>query len=170
MTTDFVLDLADEPTLPATVAVSIKASAALDHTTSVKLRNLLNKAEIERRYWQERSVPFLMITELDAPPIVLENVDLLHRFTALNGVKLPASLEELAAHLLDRLKVAPDLAVRDHGAGFDKVMGLPRGTGTNLIWHCIASGRWKVNLTTKLDAASPLVDVAGVENFAEAQL
>ena len=73
MTTDLVVDLADEPDLPATIAISIKRAGALDCTTSAKLRNLLNKAEIERRYWQERNVPFLMITERNAPSVVLEN-------------------------------------------------------------------------------------------------
>lgn len=156
MTTDFLVDLADRLGLPATVAISVKRTADLNDAAPLKLKSLLNKAEIERRYWTARKVPFLIITESDAPSTVLANTDLLHRFSDLKGIKLPASIDELSDHLLDRILAAPALPAKDHGAMFDAAMRLPRGTGISLIWHCIAARRWAADLTQPLDPASPL--------------
>jgi hypothetical protein len=159
MTTDLLVDLADRPGLPANVAVSVKPAADLEDTPT-KVRNLLAKAEIERRYWAARDTPFLLITDADLPDVVRENADLLQRYMDLKGIELPASLAQLAEHLLDRIIAAPGLPVRDHGTAFDKAMGLPRGTGTNIIWHSLATSRWTADPAERLDAARPLFAAA----------
>lgn len=166
MTTDLVVDLAERPDLPANVAISVKRAGALTDTP-LKVRNLLAKAEIERRYWQARDTPFLLITDADLPDVVRDNADLLQRYTSLKGVELPASVDELASHLLDRIVAAPGLPARDHGVAFDKAMGLRRGTGTNLIWHSLATNRWTVDPNERLDAARSLFGAAPNPAFKE---
>lgn len=160
MTTDFLVDLADLPDLPANAAISVKKATDLEQTTPRKLANLLNKAEIERRYWAERGVPFLLVTDEDVPEVVQSNVDLLHRYLSLKGVRLPASIGELADHLLDLFRAAPALAVSTHGEAFDRSMGLVRGTGTSLVWHCLATGAWAADLTRPLDAGLPIHELS----------
>jgi hypothetical protein len=156
MITDLLVDLAEQPGLPANVAISIKTASDLDQTTPRKLAKLLNNAEIERRYWAERGVPFMLITDQDVPAPVQRNVDLLHRFLSLKGVQLPAPIEELADHLLDLFQAAPTLAVSVHCDAFDKSMGLGRGTGTSIAWHCLATGAWSANLTLRLGPELPI--------------
>lgn len=159
MTTDLLIDVVDRPGLPANLAISVKKASDLEETTATKLANLLKKAEIERRYWAERGVPFSLITEKDVPAPVRANVDLLHRYGSLDGVRLPAGLDELSDHLLDLLLAAPTLPVSAHGEAFDRTMGLPRGTGTSLAWHALATGVWAADITRPLEAASPIHDL-----------
>ena len=156
MNTDFLVDLDDLPGLPANVAISVKRAGALEQTTPRKLANLLNKAEIERCYWAERGTPFLLVTEEDVPAVVRGNVDLLQRYMSLKGVQLPAPIGELADHLFDLLHAAPTLAVSVHGEAFDRSMGLDRGTGTFIAWHCLATGTWAADLAQRLDATLPI--------------
>ena len=156
MTTDLLVDVADLPDLPPNVAISVKKASDLEQTTPRKLANLLNKAEIERRYWAERGVPFLLVTDEDVPGPVRRNVDLLHRYVSLKGMRLPAPVGELADHLLDLLQAAPGLAVSAHGEVFDRSMGLARGSGTSLAWHCLATGAWAADLTRTLEAGLPI--------------
>lgn len=156
MSTDFLVDLADLPDLPAYLAISVKKAKDLEKTTPRRLTNLLSKAEIERRYWAERGVPFLLVTDEDIPEVVRRNVDLLQRFISLKGIQLPAPLNELAEHLLDMLQTAPALSVSKHGEAFDRTMGLARGTGTSLVWHCLATGAWIADLNRPLDAGYPI--------------
>lgn len=166
MTTDLLLDLADRPGLPANVAISIKRAEALEDTPT-KVKNLLEKAEIERRYWEARETPFLVITDADVPEVVRDNADLLQRHMELKGVELPATVDELAHHMLDRITAAPGLPVRDHGGSFDKAMDLPRGTGVNLIWHSLATNRWTADPGERLDAARPLFAASANTSFQE---
>lgn len=159
MTTDLLVDMEDLPGFPANVAISVKRAGALEDTP-IKVANLLAKAEIERRYWRERETPFILITDADLPAVTVENADLLQRYTTLAGVELPAPADELIDHLFDRVSAASGLPVREHGALFDKAMGLRRGTGTNLIWHSLATHRWTVEPDERLDPARPLFGAA----------
>lgn len=70
MSSDFVVD-SDEKELPR-FAIQVKPNKALDSP------RVIEKLQIERSYWQEKGVPFYLVTENQIPQTVFENINLLY--------------------------------------------------------------------------------------------
>lgn len=64
MSTDFLVYFEDGP-----VAISVKPSSKLNERT-------LGKLEIERRYFERRSIPFYIVTEKEIPEMFVQNIQL----------------------------------------------------------------------------------------------
>lgn len=75
MTTDFVV------TIPGTTGIGI-----IDQARTVKpsgeLQNqrVLEKFEIERRYWESRKINWGIVTEQDIPEVLVKNIEFLHNY------------------------------------------------------------------------------------------
>jgi hypothetical protein len=67
MTTDFLLDTVVDGR-PMQAARAVKPAAKLAD------RRVLEKLEIERRYWVQRGVDWGIVTERDLPPVLIENL------------------------------------------------------------------------------------------------
>ncbi|MGZ5009830.1 MAG: TnsA endonuclease N-terminal domain-containing protein [Methylobacter sp.] len=117
MTSDFLVNTinAQRPKF----VLQAKYSEALQDARTIE------KLELERRYWQQKSVPWLLITEEDIPNIVFQNISWLY----------PAQREELDgetiqervamyAHHFDR---APFKSLIDIAKELDVAYSLPAG-------------------------------------------
>lgn len=159
MTTDFLVTLkrpADEPELPVEVALSTKRSSALRDTPR-KVDRLLEKAEIERRYWARRGIPFRLVTDEELPQGLLHNIALLMGFRELDGHLVSAEeAPEFVAYLFDQFSLGPTTPMRVICAATDARLSLPRGAALQLVWHALATRQWEADLRERLDPRRPL--------------
>ena len=156
MTTDFLVDLEETDGLPPHLAISYKMHCALDGTTPRKLKNLLDKAEIERRFWGRRGIPFIFVTSADIPKPLRLNFKLLSQHRDLTGFTSEAEAAEVAAHLAEHIQTVPAAPLKEHCNAVDKSLGLEPGTAISLAFHSIWHRRWTVDLRQRLDANLPL--------------
>ncbi|MEX9806634.1 TnsA endonuclease N-terminal domain-containing protein, partial [Proteus mirabilis] len=85
MSTDFLVDCKDGPF--EQFAIQVKPAAALQDERT------LEKLELERRYWQQKQIPWFIFTDKEINPVVKENIEWLY------SVKT----EEVSAELLAQL-------------------------------------------------------------------
>lgn len=87
MSSDFLVNTSN--TLKPKFALQAKYAQAMQDPRTIE------KLELERRYWQQKEVPWYLVTELDIPKTVFQNISWLY----------PAAREELSDEvIIDRQK------------------------------------------------------------------
>jgi hypothetical protein len=154
MTVDFLVTLAREIDDVRQVAISVKLVESLDD--SAQQQRTLEKEEIARRYWERRGVPFRFVTDRELPRVLIENLSLVFHYVQLDGLGIPEEqIPSVLDHLYDRIAAAPGVAV-NRTCLMDERLRLPRNTSASLVWHAIATKRWSVDMTARLDPERPL--------------
>lgn len=82
MSSDFLVNTSDKVN-PKFVLQAKYEEALQDHRTVEKL-------ELERRYWEKKKIPWMLITEKDVPKVVFQNISWLY----------PAQSDELESPVL----------------------------------------------------------------------
>lgn len=146
MTTDFVLTMKDG----STIAVSIKPSQELSK------KSVWEKFEIERLYWSERGITCDMATEKQLCLPLSRNIEWLHKFRDLTGHRIDeARAVQIGDHLLPSV-IEGKQPLAFLALDLDETLGFEHGTCLLAVKHLIASRRWIVDLTKKLDPSQPL--------------
>lgn len=132
-------------------AYAVKPSDQLESDT------VIAKLEIERAYWVERGVPWRIVTERDLPVGRVANYRWLHSARVADGLPVPpARIAQVLAHL----ERAVDAARRDGLSAVclreDERLGLPPGACLAVARHAIATRRWAVDLSARIDPSKPL--------------
>jgi hypothetical protein len=83
MTTDFLLTMADDTKHLTFAAFSIKSSKDL---SGKKRRRILEKLELERRYWLLRGIPWTLVTDEEINNSVIQNLDWLNYLTVESNI------------------------------------------------------------------------------------
>jgi len=117
MTSDFVVNTTNAQR--SKFVLQAKYSEALQDARTIE------KLELERRYWLQKSVPWMLITEKDIPNIVFQNISWLY----------PAQREELDAETIQELVAmyahhfnrAPSKSLIDIAKQLDAAYALPAG-------------------------------------------
>ena len=156
MTTDLVAVFGNEPA-GRRIAVAVKRSKDLSS------RRVLEKLEIERRYWAGRDVEWQITTERELPPVLIANLGLLYGYRSLERYDVPREPEEvlpLLAYLYDQLNASPQLALSRVCRAADERLKLAAGGALALVWHAVATKRWRVDLSSPLKGHLPLPALA----------
>ena len=150
-TSDFRVTFSDTSPVPE-VIISVKPSAELEK------RRVLEKLEIERTYWERRSVGWQLVTEQELPQVIIDNLNLVLPFRTLHGSvrKLDGSaipegsseaLIEKLFRYIERFNRSLKVACRE----FEQDFGLQAGTGLCLVWHAVATKKWSTDLSRPLN-------------------
>jgi len=129
MTSDFLVNTED-PRRPK-FALQAKYSETLQDSRTIE------KLELERRYWFQKSVPWMLVTERDIPKVILQNINWLY----------PAQRDQFDEKMmLDRVAIytqhfqlAPDKTLIDVAKQLDVVYKLPAGQSLLEIRQLLAS-------------------------------
>lgn len=148
-----------EPSVITTdVVVTISQSiGVIDQARTVKpsgeLQKLrvLEKLEIERRYWESRNISFGIVTERDIPIALVENVKWLHdKFYA-------SDLSPLSEHdilhistVLTKGVIQGKVSLRDIAVNCDERFGLEIGDSLCVARHLIANRQWLIDMNQPL--------------------
>ena len=164
MTTDLLLDL-EVDGHRSQLAVAIKYVAELeDPKKSVKV---IEKLELERRYWRDRGVAWALMTEREIPKHRCETYRTLVRCRDFEGLVAPTrgTWEERAAIVAAALP-----AGRGTLAAFckdvDSAHGWPSGDALAMVWHLAATRSVSFDLDAGLDPRRPLAQLSLMEPMA----
>ncbi|GIO09877.1 hypothetical protein J31TS6_59050 [Brevibacillus reuszeri] len=146
LTTDFLVSVGNQE-----VARTIKPSSQLDSP------RVIEKFEIERRYWATRNIDWGIVTELDIPKILVQNIEWIHKEhnnedTQRLGPYVVSGIEKIVLESIRDSHIS--LAVATSMA--DDQLGLEPGTSLAMIRHFIAAKRWKVNMNKPILPSQPL--------------
>jgi hypothetical protein len=82
MTTDFVIDVVRDGHIDQ-IARAVKPAKELDNV------RVIEKLEIERRYWLEKGVDWAIVTEKEILRSLSENISWVHNYASLDDLKQP---------------------------------------------------------------------------------
>jgi hypothetical protein len=153
MTSDFVITINTEAGNRIFVR-SVKPSKELDK------QRVLEKLEIERKYWMARNVDWAIITEKDLPDTIIENIQCVREYTEIQDrIKItPAQLLKQSKALA---RFAKKLTLHNACQKCDSLFGAKPGTSLTLAYHLIASRKWKVDMSVAIHPDNKLRFLAG---------
>lgn len=145
MTTDFLLKLN-------------RGMKTIFHARTMKYEDKLDdprvieKFEIERRYWQARHVNWACVTENGIPRQAVENARFLHPYYFVTDLYplTPKDIRRISFELASRLP-GGDLPFHEIANGCDQKFGLAPGRSLAVARHLIARGIWKVDLSQPIN-------------------
>ncbi len=150
MTTDFLLTIRNGLN-ETEVARTVKPSNELASSRGIE------KFAIELEYWKARKTNWGIICEDRVTKTVARNIEWVHNFRDLpEGLSLAEKgLEQIETFLIPLIssKTAPSRATSE----CDDRLGLEPGTALSLVRHFIATRRWAVKMTRRIDPTSPLI-------------
>jgi hypothetical protein len=156
MTTDFLVSLADLRGLPHMMALSVKPSTEFAASRR-RVTRLVEKAEIERRYWAARNVPFRFVTDEEMPDAYVQNIKLLLGAQSLDGLAITAEeVPEALAYLADQVRAAPTVSLASICSAADKRLRFTAGLSLALVWHALGTRQWSVDLMQRLRPDMPI--------------
>jgi hypothetical protein len=130
-----------------------RGSTDIDEPRTVKYKDELNnkrvleKLEIERRYWEARRIRLKIVTEDRVPLALARNVEWLHPYIELNdfsGLSEFVMCQTVSA-LRDAL-VKQHAPLRDVALRIDDRLGLEIGTSLSIVRYLLANRRLKVDM------------------------
>lgn len=119
-------------------------------------RRVLEKFEIERRYWNRRGVTWGIVTENDIPKGLVRNVQWVHCYNDRSAVAhvSPNVCEAIAGMVVEFLDIGNSLS--DAALAADDRLGLAAGTSLSVARHLIATREWHVDMERLIQPAQPL--------------
>lgn len=133
------------------VARSVKAASELERKTT------LEKLEMERRYWEVKSIDWSIVTEKDINSVKVKNIEwALSSIHAISDMGLSEQeIIELGAVLQLRLYSNKDSSIRSIVTGFEVDYTLDEGLGLFLFRYLVAIKAVRLNMNIPIDLNSP---------------
>ena len=130
MTTDIVQDIRGTNGIE-TRAYAVKTASDLEKS------NTLQKLEIEWHYWQDRGIPWKIITRAELPQRMIDNIAWIRDFSSSHGLQCRSL--ELIPHFLEEIVASPQLSVGKFCFDADTRYNLPSGSSLALMRHLLAT-------------------------------
>ncbi|GBG55938.1 transposase [Sporomusaceae bacterium FL31] len=163
LTTDFLITVVLDGK-KRNIARTIKKTLDLEKS------NVIEKFEIERRYWLARGVDWGIVTEKDIPWNITSNVDLIHDNYHLKIGDLTHDDLSYYCNMIKHQIQASNTQIRYICQSFDKENNLISGSGINIVKYLIARKEVAVNMEMKIRFNAPTSDfivINGVSNDAK---
>ena len=140
MTTDFLVTVVDSSGNKRDLARTLKYAKDL---RGKKGKAILEKFEIERRYWLDKEIDWGIVTDLQIPKTLVSNVEDCHAYRDLDSVvnvdaQKVAAVEDLIRR---RAQEYPDHKLSAFAALLDQSRSLEPGTSLAVIRHLLANKR-----------------------------
>jgi hypothetical protein len=155
LTTDFLLTLEVD-------GKRIYHARTIKYTQDLARRRVIEKFEIERRYWQAHGVDWGIVTERDMPAPVVNNIDIVYQSYFLPQFVDHERLADTAQVLTEMVREEPAIPLATAAKSCDHRLGVKRGSSLQVAYYLIATRQWRIDIFQPLDAAKPLhiLDVA----------
>jgi hypothetical protein len=158
LTTDFLISTYGEGK-PVEIARTIKLAKDLEST------RVIEKLEIERRYWAAKGVDWGIVTENEIPRVLAKNVEVIHasyRLEATPEMDVP-NLLLLAKTLKDRLRTSSG-SISGVSTKLDEDMNLSVGTSLSLFKHLVARKEVLLDMGARLDFTRSVKSIQGISD------
>ena len=145
MTTDFLI------VLPAPVGLVMQART-IKPAKYLDMRRIIEKFEIERRYWLSQRVHWAIVTEREINLALANNVKWFHKFLSVSSLApLTEEIIREIAILLTQLVTTRKGCISNLALVCDKELGLETGQSLAVARHLIASRQWQVDMTKPIN-------------------
>lgn len=151
MTTDFIV------TLCSNIGV-VDVARTVKPIEKLSSKRVLEKFEIERRYWEKRNISWGIVTEREIDYVLVENMKWLHNFFYVQDL-LPLTendIKEIAFSLTQRVN-ALQIPLKDIAAECDSEFGLEKGSSLCVARHLIANRQWLININQPIKPEQKLI-------------
>lgn len=151
MTTDFVID--------ALVGGQIRRYArAVKPADQLDDGRVLEKLELERRYWRQQGVDWGIVTERELPAIFIKNIRWLHdaRFLEHLAVEHPDRFEDRCRQLLRALTGTAGVSVKNFCRRLEETYGFTPGEPLLVMRHLLANKRLAIDMNRPFAVSGPL--------------
>ena len=150
MTTDFLITIKDDFGIHQ-IARTVKPARMLDD------KRVIEKYEIERRYWLEHSVDWGIVTEKEIPTSVVQNIQFFHPF---RNYRIEGSsnidFDLIVSLLRKRFELDKDISIQQICVHFDKINKVQEGTALSLFKYLVAKKEIRLDITKEIDLQAPL--------------
>lgn len=121
-------------------------------------KRVLEKLEIERRYWESRGVDWKIVTEKQIPVTLANNIQWLHQYRILEDFATlsAAEAEQVISVLTKHIRTGGAVPLRSITLQTDNRLGLEPGTSLSLVRHLLACRRWRIDMTKTINVCEPL--------------
>lgn len=146
MTTDFLIDMKTNSGI-VLVPRSVKTANELNND------RVLEKQEIERRYWAAKVDLWGLVTDLDLPDQRIKNLRWLHEMQSLENMvtPYPEFWQDRCNQFLTALSQAKDVTIKRFIQNLDRTYGFGMGEGLTVLRHLAANKKIMIDLDTKFD-------------------
>lgn len=161
MTTDFLITLNDG----TEIARTIKSKDELLN------KRVIEKFEIERRFWDMRDVDWGIVTENEINKIIAKNIEDIHSYKnirdidSLKDIEI-SELKDLIYELSRRL-IDSDMSLRHICTQFDSDMILEGGSALSIFRYLIINKLLKIDICQKIDVNKKIIIEPLDEEFIE---
>jgi len=135
LTSDFLLT-----TTNGLMARSVKMSHELDN------RRVLEKLEIERRYWNEKGVDWRLVTEREINRQKAKNIEWLHASKILRGLPYGDALLDEMLSEMERLYLEMENPILELCEQIERSFSVDCGTGLAMFKHLAANKRLPLDM------------------------
>ena len=144
LTTDFLIT-----TINGVFARTVK------HSTELRKQRVLEKLEIERRYWAVQGIDWQIITEQEICWQMAYNVEWLHNSQTLKGLCIEETLLNKALHDVKALYDGTDRSIFSICEELDSKYGVSSGLCLRLFKYLAANKLIKLDMDVKLNLSQP---------------
>lgn len=140
-TTDFLIDLEQN-------GRSVSVARAVKPASKLREPGVVEKLELERRYWTSRNVDWGVITEKEVPLILLRNLELLRNSHDIDQLKQPHEgfFRDQLPVLIAQMDRTSSTTLRDFSTEMDARLGMEAGSALLLVHHLLATKVWDTDL------------------------
>ena len=142
-TTTFLITCKNHENKDFYIARSVKYSDALEK------KYIIEKLEVERRYWESKGVDWGIITQKDIPVIKAKNIEWVYSSLVDDEIENNTKCE--LSHVLLQIINGSSSNIRTITSNFDKEYNLDAGTGLFLFKYLIATKEIIVNMDEKIN-------------------
>ena len=121
-------------------------------------KRVIEKFEIERRFWTNRGVHWAIVTEHEIDLVLSKNVEWTHPYRAISALQpLTKQTVQTVAKTLTQMLTENVYPLSDTALSCDDRLGLESGSSLAVARHLIANRLWQVDLTQPIHPNNRLI-------------
>ena len=153
LSTDFLITIKEDDGNFIQIARTVKQKDDLLN------ERVIEKFEIERRYWLQKGVNWGIVTENEINKTLVRNIISIRRYMDISNIDSFVDLQERQKQILiEAIKskiCGENIVIREISDDFDETMSLPPGTGLSIVKHLLITKQIEINLFEKINYNKP---------------
>ena len=151
MTTDFLITILID-------GKRVERARTVKYAADLQSPRVLQKLEIERRYWEARQINWGIVTEHDIPTVFSDNVELLYPYRYMDEDSRYSRRELYsAATVLTKSVQENTSSLRHLALECDSTLGFELGTSLSVAYFLIANRLWAIDMYTPIQPGKQLL-------------